>query len=84
MSKRLQVLLDERELAELRSLAARHGMTVSDWVRRAITLARRQESEGDKERKLATLRAAMRHSFPAPPIEQMLAEIEQGYLPERS
>ena len=82
MSKRLQVLLDERELAELQSLAARHGMTVSDWVRRAITLARRQESEGDKERKLA--RAATRHSFPAPPIEQMLAEIEQGYLPERS
>jgi hypothetical protein len=80
MSKRLQVLLDERELAELRALAARHGMTVSDWVRRAIASARRQESEGDKERKLAALRTAMQYSFPTGDIGQMLRETEQGYL----
>ena len=74
------MLLDEREFDELRSIAARHGMTVSDWVRRAIAVARRQDSDGDKERKLAAVRAGLRHSFPAPDIDQMLAEIEQGYL----
>lgn len=83
MSKRLQVLLDQRELDELRDIAARHGMTVSDWVRQAIRAARRQESDGDIAGKLATVRAALRHSFPTGDIEQMLAETEHGYLAEQ-
>jgi len=36
MSKRLQVLLDERDLAEIRGLAQRERLTVADWVRRAL------------------------------------------------
>lgn len=31
-------------------------------------------------RKLAVLRTAMTHSFPAPDVEQMLEETECGYL----
>lgn len=31
--------------------------------------------------KIAAIRAAGRHAFPAPGIDQMLAEIEQGYPP---
>lgn len=82
MSKRLQVLLDERELSELGEIAERHGMTVSEWVRQAIRAARRRESQGDVARKLAVLRTAMTHAFPAPDIEQMLEETERGYLAE--
>ena len=41
--------------------------------------ARRTVPRGDASRKLATIRAAANHSFPAPDIDQMLAEIERGY-----
>lgn len=79
MSKRLQVVLDEEELASIRSDARRHGVTVSEWVRRALRIARRSSSSGDTARKLAALRMAARHDFPIADIDQMLAEIERGY-----
>jgi hypothetical protein len=40
---------------------------------------RRSEPSGDAARKLAVVREGARHSYPAPDIEQMLAEIERGY-----
>jgi hypothetical protein len=54
-------------------------------VRRALREARRREPRGDLDRKLRAARAAVRHEFPTADIDQMLAEIEQGYgtqLPE--
>lgn len=80
MSKRLQVLLDEQELAEIQAIAARNGMTVSAWVRHLIRNARQRHATGDPARKLAAVREAMRHSFPTGDIEQMLEETERGYL----
>ncbi|MBA2322932.1 MAG: antitoxin [Pseudonocardiales bacterium] len=82
MSKRLQVLLDEQELAEIQDIAARSGLTVSAWVRQLIHGARQRHSTGDPARKLAAVREAMRHSFPTGDIEQMLEETERGYLAE--
>jgi hypothetical protein len=85
MSKRLQVLLDEAEFQDVREAARKQGVPVSEWVRLALREARRREPQGDIDRKLQALRKAMQHEFPAPDIEQMLAEIEQGYptqLPE--
>lgn len=79
MSKRLQVLLEESELAEIQRTARRHEMTVAEWVRQALRTARRQEPEREAEEKLDAIHQAARHSFPAPDIGQMLAEIEQGY-----
>jgi len=80
MSKRLQVLLDEEEFDDLRKAANRQGMPVSEWVRQAIREARRREPGGDVESKLRAVREAVKHEFPAPDIDQMNAEIEQGYL----
>jgi hypothetical protein len=80
MSKRLQVLLDEEEFDDLRKAASRQGMPVSEWVRQAIREARRREPGGDVESKLRAVREAVKHEFPAPDIDQMNAEIEQGYL----
>lgn len=74
------MLLDERELGELRAIAQRHGLTVSEWVRQVIRAARRRESDGDPARKLAAIRAAAAHSFPTADIDTMLAETERGYL----
>jgi hypothetical protein len=79
MSKRLQVLLDESELLQIRRAARRRRLTTAEWVRQALRSARRAEPEGDPKKKLAVVRAAVRHSFPTADIAQMLAEIEQGY-----
>jgi transposase-like protein len=80
MSQRLQVLLDDRELADIRRVARRHGLTVAEWVRQALRQARRDEPVGDPRRKLAVVREAAGHSYPSADIGQMLAEIERGYL----
>lgn len=79
MSIRLQVLLDEEEMKAIREDARRHGVTVSEWVRRALKDSRRQVTSGEPSRKLAAVRAAARHSFPSGSIDQMLSEIERGY-----
>jgi hypothetical protein len=80
MSKRLQVLLDEKEFKELRQTARRQRMTVAEWVRQALRSARRREPERDADRKLAAVRAAARHDLPTADIDTMLAQIESGYL----
>lgn len=79
MSKRLQVLLEEEELAEIQSIARRNRMTVAEWVRQTLRAARRVESGADPARKLEAVRDAARHSFPTGDIDQVLMEIESGY-----
>lgn len=79
MTKRLQVLLDETEHREIRRAARRQRMTVAEWVRQALRLARRQEPSRDAERKRDILRAAARHDFPTADITEMLDQIERGY-----
>ncbi len=80
MSKRLQVLLEEDELRDLREAARRQELPLSEWVRRALREARRREPRGDLDTKLGALRSALRHDFPIGDIDQMLAEIERGYV----
>ncbi len=80
MSKRLQVLFDEPELREIRRTARAQRMTVAEWVRQALRAARQRQSSGDVEKKLAAIRAAMRHNHPTADIDQMNEEIERGYL----
>ena len=84
MSKRLQVLLPDKELAEIQQLARRQQMTTAEWVRQALRAARRAKSGVAPRKKLEVIRAAARCAFPSPDIEQMLTEIERGYLGESS
>jgi hypothetical protein len=79
MSRRLQVVLSEAELNEIRRAARERGVTVSEWVREVLRLARQERASGDASRKLAAVRAGARHAFPTTDIDQMLREIEQGY-----
>jgi hypothetical protein len=79
MSKRLQVILDDAELREIKQTARLHRLTVAEWVRQALRAARRQAPRGDAARKLQVIRAASANSFPAGSIGEMLAEIESGY-----
>lgn len=78
MSKRLQVLLDEEELQEIRQIARQQRMTVAEWVRQTLRAARRQQPRQRARRKLDALEAALKHDFPSGDIDRMLEEIEQG------
>lgn len=80
MSKRLQVILADDEFAELQRAAASEGLTVSGLVRQSLRQSRRQRPEGDVAQRLAAVRAAARHAYPTGDIDQVLAEIQQGYL----
>ena len=79
MSKRLQVLLQDAEMDEIRRTARREHLTVGEWVRRALRLAQSSKAGGDPERKLKAIRKAATYSYPTADIEQMLDEIERGY-----
>jgi len=83
MSKRLQVLLDESELREIQKIAGAKQMTVADWVRQVLRAARKGEIASDPGPKLKAISAASRHSFPTADIDQMLKEIEDGYVRRR-
>ena len=80
MSKRLQVLLDESEWREIRRSARASRMTVAEWVRQALRAARARTPATDTAKKLEVIRAAASHMLPTADIDQMLQEIDRGYL----
>ncbi len=51
MTQRLQVPLDDAELAEIKRIARRHHMTVAAWVREALRAARRDEPAAVMQRR---------------------------------
>ena len=57
---------------------ARH-LSLAEWVRQALDLARRREPAGSVGKKLEAIRVAARYDFPASDMDDMLAEIEKGY-----
>jgi hypothetical protein len=84
MSKRLQVIVDDAELTRFRRAAGRAGLTLSEWARQALRRGERDGATRTYEEKMEAVRRAVewgeRDGAPAPPIEQMLEEIERGYL----
>lgn len=80
MAKRLQVILQDPEYREIQRMARSRHMSLAEWVRQALALARRREPLGDIGKKLEIIRAAARHDYPAGDIDSMLAEIEGGYV----
>lgn len=79
MSKRLQVLIPDREMLEIQRLARSERITVGEWVRRTLREARMRKPATDSETKVKSVRRAASFAFPAAGIEDMLREIEQGY-----
>ena len=80
MSKRLQVVVKDEELERYGRSAEAVGLSLSEWARQALRAAERERSNGDVEAKLAVIRKAAGHRFPAPDIDTMLAETEAAYL----
>jgi hypothetical protein len=83
MSKRLQVILDDAELREIRKIARARHLSVAAWVREVLRSARGRGS-ADPAEKLAAIRTAARHSFPTGDIDEVLAQIEGGYRGEEA
>ena len=79
MAKRLQVILQDPEYREIQKIARSRRMSLAEWVRQALDLARRREPLGGTAKKLQVIRAAAKHDYPAGDIDGMLAEIEKGY-----
>jgi hypothetical protein len=79
MAKRLQVILKDPEYKEIQRVARSRHMSIAEWVRQALVLARRQEPLGSIGKKLETIQTATRHDYPVSDIDDMLAEIEAGY-----
>jgi hypothetical protein len=80
VSKRLQVVVDDAELRRFQHVAERSGLTLAEWVRQTLRRAERTASTTDPDRKLEAIRRAATNQFPTADVDQMLAEIEQGYL----
>jgi hypothetical protein len=76
MSHRLQVLLDESEMDDIRRIAKRHRLTVAEWVRQTLRAARRNEPLMDANSKLDAVRRAARYSFATAEPAQLLSEID--------
>jgi hypothetical protein len=79
MTKRLQVLFEDDELAEIQQLAKRRHQTTAAWVREALRVARDTASYPETGRKLHVIREAVSHAYPAGDVGDMLEEIERGY-----
>lgn len=80
MSIRLQILMDEEELEDIRELSRVEGLTVSAWVRRAIRHERLDRPGKSVRNKQKILQQALEYSFPTADYEEMAAEIEEDYL----
>jgi hypothetical protein len=80
MSKKLQIILEDTEYREIERAARSRNMSVAKWVRQALSLVRRSEPSGSAGKKIEAIRAAARLEYPTADIDQMLAEIESGYV----
>jgi len=75
------VILKDPEHRAIQRVARSRHMSLAEWVRQALDLARRSEPAGSMGKKLANVRRAVQHLYPAGDIDRMLAEIESGYAP---
>jgi hypothetical protein len=79
MSKRLQVILKDPEYREIQRIARSRRISIAEWVRQALDLARRREPASGVGKKLEVIRAAARHDYPSADMDRILAELESGY-----
>lgn len=80
MSKRLQVILQDHEYRELQRAAKAKRITIAAWVRDALQAAHREEPLANVAKKLAAVRLGARHNLPTSDIDDMLSDIERGYI----
>ena len=75
MATRLQVILKDSEYGAIKRAARSRHMSIAEWVRQSLALARRREPVGGMGKKLEVIRAAARFDYPTGDIDRILAEI---------
>ena len=78
MSKRLQIVMPDEEIEELRRSAEREGMTLSEWARIALRRAQRSQKGPTADDKLKAVERALECGHPTGDIHEILAGIEKG------
>jgi len=78
VSKRLQVILQDPEYREIQRAAHSRHMSIAEWVRQALDLARRREPLGGVGKKLEVIQRGAQHNYPVSDIDAMLVQIEAG------
>ena len=84
MAKRLQVILKDPEYREIQRMARLRHLSLAEWVRQALDLARRREPLGDPGKKLEVIRAAARHDYPVSDIGRMWRRLRRDTPPTRN
>ena len=79
MTKRLQVLLEDDELMEIRRAAKLRRQSIAEWVRAALRQARATDAGRPASEKLHVLDSSVSHDYPTGSIDEMLDQIEHGY-----
>lgn len=72
--------MSEEEYSRLKAYAKLKRMPVGEWVRRVLGRALDDESVKPADQKLKALQMGLSNNHPAPDIQQMNREIEEGYL----
>ena len=80
MTKRLQVLFEDDELRAVQAMARRRRQTTAAFVRDVLREARAAAEHRLPEAKLRAVREASAHSYPSGEMEQILSQVERGYL----
>ena len=78
MSERLQVVLDDGEMKDIRRVAEAQHMTVAEWVRQTLRKERFEQPVTNAERKIQCVREAATHTYPTSDIGELLGDIERG------
>jgi len=78
MSKRLQIVMPDEEIEELRRSAEREGMSLSEWARHALRRAQRSQQGPSADDKLKAVERALECGHPTGDIQDILASIESG------
>ena len=73
------MLFDDEELHEIQEFARRHHMTLAEWVRQTLRETLRRQPRQSAAKKRQAVRRDMEHEFPTADIDEMIAQIEQGY-----
>ncbi|MCX6596875.1 MAG: antitoxin [Acidobacteria bacterium] len=80
MSKRLQVVLPDEDMAALQQFAQRDRISVGELVRRELKAAQERRPKRSVEEKLRAIRELAQGSAPTGDIDQMNTEIMSGYI----
>ena len=79
MTTRLRITLRDAEYREIQRLARSRGISIPEWVRRALRFARRREPVGSVDKKLEAIRKAVRHSYPTGDLDNTLDSDRSGH-----